>query len=107
MGGFNVVSETDRLREIINLVSGEESSGYGLLTVRENVWLFSQLYGIPGKIANARIQDLLHVMGLEPRADAKVHQISTGERQRTNLCRGSCYRPSNSIPGRTYSWTGR
>src|SRR5262245_14840237 len=45
--GFDVVTEAQPIRERINMVSGGESSGYGVLTVRENLWLFSQLYGIP------------------------------------------------------------
>ncbi len=33
------------------MVSGGETSGYGVLTVRENLWLFAQLYGVPRKEA--------------------------------------------------------
>jgi ABC-2 type transport system ATP-binding protein len=54
--------QSDRPR--INMVSGGESSGYGLLTVRENLWMFSQFYGMPSKEANRRIRELLEVVGM-------------------------------------------
>ena len=53
--GFNVTENPDEVRSRINMVSGGESSGYGLLTVRENLWIFAQYYGIHSKVANKRI----------------------------------------------------
>lgn len=88
VGGWDVEGEPQKIREVINMVSGGEVSGYGLLTVRENLWLFSQLYGIPGGEARERIKELLKVVGLEARGDTKVNRISSGERQKMNLCRG-------------------
>ena len=41
-------------RERINRASGGETSGYGVLTVRENLWLFSRLHGIPPQAALPR-----------------------------------------------------
>jgi ABC-2 type transport system ATP-binding protein len=70
------------------MVSGGESSGYGLLTVRENLWMFAQFYGIPTKVANERIKDLLNVVGLADRINAKSTDLSTGLRQKMNIVRG-------------------
>ena len=39
------------VRRRISLVSGGETSGYGILTVRECLWMFSQFYGVPGREA--------------------------------------------------------
>lgn len=86
--GHDVANETSKIRPLINMVSGGEISGYGLLTVRENLWMFSQFYGIPGKVAGERIDEMLHTFGLEDKADAKVRTISTGQRQRMNIIRG-------------------
>jgi ABC-2 type transport system ATP-binding protein len=52
VSGFNVSEEPVQVRQRINMVSGGETSGYGLLTVRENLWMFSQFYGMPSKYAN-------------------------------------------------------
>lgn len=86
--GHDVASQTSKIRPLINMVSGGEISGYGLLTVRENLWMFSQFYGIPGKVAGERIDQMLHAFGLEDKADVKVRTISTGQRQRMNIIRG-------------------
>jgi ABC-2 type transport system ATP-binding protein len=76
------------VRPRINMVSGGESSGYGLLTVRENLWMFSQFYGLPSKEANKRIVELLKIVGLEDRLHTKSSDLSTGLRQKMNIVRG-------------------
>ena len=86
--GHDVAKEAHRIRPRINMVSGGEVSGYGLLTVRENLWMFSQFYGVPGDVAKERINGMLKTFGLEDKADAKVRTISTGQRQRMNIIRG-------------------
>ncbi len=86
--GFDVVTRAGAVRQRINMVSGGESCGYGLLTVRENLWLFTQLYGVPRALARRRIDALLEVVGLTERADTKISQLSTGLRQKMNFCRG-------------------
>jgi ABC-2 type transport system ATP-binding protein len=86
--GHDVDKDAARIRPLINMVSGGETSGYGLLTVRENLWMFSQFYGVPGNVARQRIDQLLEAFGLMDKADAKVRTISTGQRQRMNIIRG-------------------
>ena len=83
------VSLTPNLvRPRINMVSGGESSGYGLLTVRENLWMFSQFYGMPSKESDQRITELLTLVGLEDRMNTKSSDLSTGLRQKMNIVRG-------------------
>ncbi len=88
VAGFDVIQEAERIRPLINMVSGGESSGYGLLTVRENLWMFAQFYGIPPKEANRRIRELLEVVGLGDRLNTKSSDLSTGLRQKMNIVRG-------------------
>jgi ABC-2 type transport system ATP-binding protein len=88
VAGVNVATEPQNVRPRINMVSGGESSGYGLLTVRENLWMFAQFYGIPGKVANQRIEELLNVVGLGDRMNTKSSDLSTGLRQKMNIVRG-------------------
>jgi len=88
VSGFDVTKEPERIRSRINMVSGGESSGYGLLTVRENLWMFSQFYGIPSKEANRRIEELLKMVGLGDRIHSKSSDLSTGLRQKMNIVRG-------------------
>ena len=86
--GLNVVTEFRKLRHRIAMVSGGENSGYGLLKVREQLWLFSQLYGLPSKEAHRRIDELLERLGLAEVAGRKVSSLSSGMRQKMNLIRG-------------------
>lgn len=88
VANHDVVKEPGKVRALINMVSGGESSGYGLLTVRENLWMFSQFYGLPSRQANQRIRALLAVVGLEDRMDTKSSDLSTGLRQKMNIVRG-------------------
>ena len=76
------------VRPCINMVSGGESSGYGLLTVRENLWMFSQFYGMDSTDANNRIKELLTMVGLVDRMHTKSSDLSTGLRQKMNIVRG-------------------
>ncbi len=88
VAGFDVAKSPQKVRPRINMVSGGESSGYGLLTVRENLWMFAQFYGIPSKIANERIEKLLKVVNLDDRINTKSSDLSTGLRQKMNIVRG-------------------
>jgi ABC-2 type transport system ATP-binding protein len=76
------------VRPRINMVSGGESSGYGLLTVRENLWMFSQFYGVPSKEAYRRIDELLKRVGIFDRRHTRSSDLSTGLRQKMNIVRG-------------------
>lgn len=88
VASHDVVKAAHLVRPRINMVSGGEASGYGLLTVRENLWMFSQFYGMPSKEANQRIVELLKLVGLEDRLHTKSSDLSTGLRQKMNIVRG-------------------
>jgi len=88
VAGRDVVSAAAAVRPLINMVSGGESCGYGVLNVRENLWLFAQIYGVPHREALQRIDRMLDIVGLVDRAATKVSHLSTGMRQKMNFCRG-------------------
>ncbi len=93
VAGVDVAQNPWEVRRHINVVSGGESSGYGLLTVEENLWMFSQFYGIDGKTARTRIGELLGIVGLADRAKTKIFHLSTGMRQKMNFVRGFLTNP--------------
>jgi ABC-2 type transport system ATP-binding protein len=88
VAGYDVAKQPHEVRPRINMVSGGESSGYGLLTVRENLWMFAQFYGLDNKTAYRRIDELLEIVGLADRANTKTSDLSTGLRQKMNIVRG-------------------
>ena len=86
--GYDVHREPQFVRPCINMVSGGEASGYGLLTVRENLWMFAQFYGLSSSDANRRIAELLEIVKMSDRVNTKSSQLSTGLRQKMNIARG-------------------
>ncbi len=88
VAGYDISKNVNEVRRKISMVSGGETSGYGLLTTRENIWMFSQFYGIPSKAAKERIDGLMETFGLKDKKNAKVRTLSTGERQKMNMVRG-------------------
>src|SRR5262245_24392167 len=49
VAGFDAVAKPREVRRRISLVTGGDNAGYGILTVRESLWMFSQFYGVPNK----------------------------------------------------------
>ncbi len=90
---FDVVSDVKKVRPIINMVSGGETCGYGILTATENLRLFTEMYGIPWKIARLNVEKMLHVVGLDKFKGVRVNKLSTGMRQRVNFARGFTTNP--------------
>jgi ABC-2 type transport system ATP-binding protein len=88
VAGHDVATQPELVRPRINMVSGGESSGYGLLTVRENLWMFAQFYGLSTREANQRIEELLTMVGMVDRMHTKSSDLSTGLRQKMNIVRG-------------------
>lgn len=91
--GHNVENEYYKIRTYINLVSGGENPGYGILNIKENLFFFSQLYGIPRKLAKEKIDKYIKEFGLEEREYNLVNTLSTGEKQRMQLIRGLLNHP--------------
>ena len=56
-------------------------------TARENLLVYGRYFGLPDKVINARIPDLLEFAGLSQRADAKITLLSGGMKRRLTLAR--------------------
>ncbi len=93
VAGVDVAADPKSVRRHIGMVSGGETSGYGLLTVEENLWMFSQFYGLDTNVARKRIKELLAVVGLSDRSRTKIYHLSTGMRQKMNFVRGFLTEP--------------
>ncbi len=86
--GIDVVKHPEEVRKRINMVTGGEHSGYGILTVRETLWMFSQFYGISKKVALERIDEMLELMDMKEFTNTKINKLSSGMRQKMNIIRG-------------------
>ena len=92
--GLEVSRNASKVCKVINLVSGGETPGYGILSVKENLWFFSQLYGLSRQAANDRIKGLVTQLGLDNYIDTRMSKLSTGFKQRLNLARGFINNPA-------------
>jgi ABC-2 type transport system ATP-binding protein len=86
--GFDVERQTRQIRRIMNMVAGGEQSGYGILTVREQLWMFSQFYGLPARDGWQRVDELIDAVGLDEQREQRISTLSTGQRQKMNFARG-------------------
>ncbi|UCE95865.1 MAG: ABC transporter ATP-binding protein [Candidatus Bathyarchaeota archaeon] len=93
VGGFSVSKEAHKVRQMISLVSGGETPGYGILSASENLWFFSQLYGLSSSSAKARIKQLMTDLEFDEYAKTRMSKLSTGYKQRLNLARGLLNNP--------------
>jgi ABC-2 type transport system ATP-binding protein len=87
--GFDVVRDAENIRERVGYVS-QKFALYHDLTAIENLQFYAGVYGVhdPG-----RIQEVLHLVGLERFDRALVGGLSTGWKQRLALATAIVHRP--------------
>jgi ABC-2 type transport system ATP-binding protein len=84
VAGLDVVRNADQLRSRIGL-AGQYAAVDELLTGRENLEMFGQLYHIPGAAARRRAAELLERFDLADAANRVVKTYSGGMRRRLDL----------------------
>ena len=85
--GYDVSTQAEKVRHVINMASGAEKAGYDFISAKRNLWFFSQLYGMSPELAEARIGELSEMLGLTKYLDRKFYALSTGYRQRATIAR--------------------
>jgi len=81
VAGHDVAREPGPAKEAVGYAVGDERSFYWRLTGRQNLEFFGALYGLKGPSRDRRIDELLHVAGLEEAAGLRFNSYSTGMRQ--------------------------
>jgi ABC-2 type transport system ATP-binding protein len=84
VAGFDVEKEDDKIRPLIGIVP-QKLSLYPLLTARENLELMGNLYNVPKKVMEERIDNYLRLVGLETSADRFTGGFSGGMKQRLSV----------------------
>lgn len=92
VNGFDVLHEPTKVRESIGVVFQAPSSD-DMLTGYENLKVHALLYGIPRKIREKRISEVLKLVGLEERKNDQVKKYSGGMRRRLEIARGLLHHP--------------
>ncbi len=88
VNGYDVVKESERVRESLGFVTTDERSFYWRLTGRENLQFFATLHNIKSIDAKKRVEELLDVVHLKNRADEMFLNYSAGMKQRMAIARG-------------------
>lgn len=88
VGDLDVVKHSREVRRRIGVIYGDERSFFWRLSVLENLRFYASLYGLPGRLAEPRIRDLLDLVGLTKDATVQMHHFSTGMKQRAAIARG-------------------
>ena len=84
IAGFNALKEQEELRTKIGL-AGQYAAVDENLTGYENLYMFSRLYHLPRKEAEARAANLLEEFHLQEAADRPAKTYSGGMRRRLDL----------------------
>ncbi|MEI6404880.1 MAG: ATP-binding cassette domain-containing protein [Actinomycetes bacterium] len=93
VGGFDVSSASDQVREVIGL-TGQYSAVDQYLTGRENLELFGRLFHLSKADAVSRADELLARFELTDAADRGIKGYSGGMRRRLDLAASLIGRPS-------------
>ncbi len=86
--GLKTFGEEKKIRPHINFIFGGEMGVYRRLSARDNLRYFSNLYLIPKKEQNEKIDRILKLVDLYDRADDPAETYSKGMIQRLQIARG-------------------
>ena len=87
--GFDTQKQSRDVRRSIGFLSASTAL-YGRLNPRETLEYFGGLYGVKDK---ARIDQVIHQLGIEPFQDRLCDKLSTGQKQRVSIARTILHDP--------------
>ncbi len=87
------LSEEAAIRAAVGLVVTDERSFFWRLSARRNLIFYAAMYGMFGREAAQRVDEVLDAVQLTERADSRFSDFSTGMKQRVAIARGLLHRP--------------
>ncbi len=92
VNGYNVEKNAKEVRESIGIVFQSRALD-DILTGREHLEMHAALYGVPQKVRQKRIDEVLDLIALGSKADEYVKTYSGGMKRRLEIGRGLVHRP--------------
>lgn len=93
VNGYNTIKDNLQSRKSVGFVLNEERSFYWRLSAVQNLEFFGVLDNLKGEDLNAKIFDLIKLVGLEDAQHKEVATYSSGMKQRLALARGLLRNP--------------
>ncbi|MCM3761111.1 ABC transporter ATP-binding protein [Alkalihalobacillus oceani] len=90
--GKSVIQEPNAIRRVLGMVP-QEIALYQELTAYENLKFFGRIYGLQGKQLEAKIQEVLELVGLTDRQKQVVRTYSGGMQRRVNMAAAMLHNP--------------
>ncbi|MBI5459793.1 ATP-binding cassette domain-containing protein [Methanobacterium sp.] len=92
VNGYDVSKHPKEVRESIGIVFQSRALD-DILTGREHLEMHASLYGVPKDVREERIEEILDLIALGPKADEFVKTYSGGMKRRLEIGRGLIHRP--------------
>jgi ABC-2 type transport system ATP-binding protein len=92
IAGYDVSKEAAAIRKIIG-VQSQETTVDGDLTGRENITLQGHFHQMNGNDIKNRVNELLHLVGLEEAAEKRARNYSGGMKKRLDLATALVHKP--------------
>jgi ABC-2 type transport system ATP-binding protein len=90
--GFDIAREPEQIKRRIGYMT-QRFSLYEDLTVRENLWFFAGIYGVPRRRRRARVDEVIARTGLGDRRAQLAGTLSGGWKQRVALASATIHEP--------------
>jgi ABC-type multidrug transport system ATPase subunit len=93
VGGFDVATQTDEIKNLIGYMS-QKFSLYDELTTHENLMFYGRLYGLRGATLVNKRDELVAMAHLEPYLEQRAGLLSGGWRQRLAMACALMHHPT-------------
>lgn len=90
--GHSIRTNQQEVKEVIGVVP-QEIALYPMLSARENLTFWGQMYGMGGKALRTRVDEVLETVGLADRAKDRIETYSGGMKRRINIGVGLLHQP--------------
>jgi ABC-2 type transport system ATP-binding protein len=93
IAGLDVTHDSYHVRHLIGFHPADDKTVFGRNTCRENLAFHGKMQGMPNRILERRIREVLDVVGLGHARDRVAVALSSGMRSRLQLARALLHRP--------------